>query len=285
MKRHAVRRGISAFLLILFLIVFLAFSVFTVGFIVSDANVKIYHPTVEKAEIEPILRKESLTSEDYALLYRQTGVSAIGIDRARTHGESGIRRILLIQSAYFSQKKIKHDNFAPLMCTDFVTGNDIPHIYLEDGDILVTASTHFSAFRMGHAGIVTNGIREDILQAEAYGANSCIGEPGDFTDHASFLILRPKADSDTVAAVVDYAKKNLVGIPYNAFAGIFTNKESIQSTQCAHLIWYAFHLFGVELTDPGKSLILPFDLANSDALEVVQVYGFDPDTLWDALFY
>ena len=75
------------------------------------------------------------------------------------------------------------------------------------------------------------------------------------------------------------------GIPYSAFAGIFTAKDSIQKTQCAHLVWYAYRQFGLDLDGNGGALVLPFDLANSSQMELVQVFGFDPDRLWERLFY
>lgn len=32
-------------------------------------------------------------------------------------------------------------------------------------------------------------------------------------------------------------------------------------------------------------MILPYDLAGSDAVEVVQTFGFDPEKKWDKLIF
>lgn len=285
MRRPKARRSVRVALFSVLLTLCVICLFLWIALMISDANITPYVPTAEKTDIETVLRKESLSDEDYSLLYRQTGLTKIGIDRALERGEPGIQRVLDIQRQYFTEHKVEHDNFAPLMCTDFLAdGKHVRNIYLEEGDILITSSTHFSAFRMGHAGIVTNAARSEVLQAAAYGQMSRIGLANEFTDRVSFMILRPKTDAATRSAVAKYAAEHLSGIPYNAFAGIFTNKNTISSTQCAHLVWYAYHAAaGMELTD--KTIILPYDLANSDMVEVVQVFGFDPDTLWNDLFY
>ncbi|HBJ19020.1 MAG TPA: hypothetical protein DDY70_04690 [Clostridiales bacterium] len=285
MGRPKARRGVRVALFSVLLTLCILCLLLWVALIVSDANIKPYSPTEEKADIETILRQESLSEEDYSLLYCQTGLTKIGIDRALEHGEQGIQRVLDIQRQYFTEHEVEHDNFAPLMCTDFLAdGKHVRNIYLEEGDILITSSTHFSAFRMGHAGIVTDADRGEVLQAAAYGQMSRIGRASEFTDRVSFMILRPKAGTATGRTVAKYARENLSGIPYNAFAGIFSDKNSVNTTQCAHLVWYAYHTAaGIDLTD--KTIILPYGLANSDELEVVQVFGFDPDTLWSDLFY
>ena len=51
------------------------------------------------------------------------------------------------------------------------------------------------------------------------------------------------------------------------------------------LVWYAYQKFGLDLDGNGGALVLPFDLANSSQMELVQVFGFDPDRLWERLFY
>ena len=37
---------------------------------------------------------------------------------------------------------------------------------------------------------------------------------------------------------------------------------------------------GYDLDPTGGPLVTPDDIANSPYLEVVQIYGFDPDKLW-----
>ena len=82
--------------------------------------------------------------------------------------------------------------------------------------------------------------------------------------------------------VVNYAKNSLVNIPYSAFSSSFT--DSIRKTQCAHIVWYAYHKFDFELLKNDKLIVLPYDLASSEEVEVVQTFGFDPNVPWDSLY-
>ncbi len=284
MRRHKTRRGFFPLFSVILTMACVLYLFLCFAFLLSDAKAAVSMPTEEKIGIESLLRKQTLSEEDYALLYRQTGLTKIGIDRARTRGEGGIVGILSVQACRFTEYEVEHDVFAPLMCTDYLADGKRAVVgFLEDGDILITSSTHFSAFRMGHAGIVTDAERGEVLQATAYGQTSRIGTVGDFTNRMNFMILRPKADAATRKAVANYARENLHGIPYHAFAGIFTDKNTIDSTQCAHLVWYAYAAAaGIDLCD--HALVLPYDLATSDKAEVVQVFGFDQKTLWSTPF-
>jgi len=97
------------------------------------------------------------------------------------------------------------------------------------------------------------------------------------------MILRPNPElisASTVKNIVDFAAKNLTGIPYEGFAGVLTDKNEIKKTQCAHIVWYAFKQFGIDLDSNGGLLVTPYDICNSEHLELVQVFGFDKDKLW-----
>ena len=52
------------------------------------------------------------------------------------------------------------------------------------------------------------------------------------------------------------------------------------ATHCSHLVWQAYKHFGYDIDSDGGPLVTCNDIARSDLLEVVQVYGFDPDALW-----
>ena len=58
------------------------------------------------------------------------------------------------------------------------------------------------------------------------------------------------------------------------------NEDSFTRTQCAHLVWYAYRHFGVDLDSNGGLVVTPPEMANSPYVEVVQIYGFDPVKLW-----
>ncbi|MDE7083476.1 MAG: hypothetical protein K2O89_07235 [Clostridia bacterium] len=251
-----------------------------IAFWVSD-GIRCIQPDYEMIDLDGYLDGE-ITDEDYEVLYRQTGLTKIGIDRALEKGETGKKLIKKIQADFFEPHTVMNGQVAPYACTDYIETH-ISNIYLEDGDIIVTSSTHISSVRIGHAGLVTNGSLEKVLQANAYGTYSRIGNIWDFTDRVNFLILRPdpeKISSGVVKNVVEYAQSSLVGIPYEGLAGVVTNKNNIERTQCAHIIWYAYKQFGIDLDSNGGSMVVPYDLANSAYLQPVQVFGFDLDELW-----
>ena len=241
-------------------------------------------PDYEKIDISAVLDKAELGGEDYDLLYRQIGLTEIGIQRELKRGEAGKRKISEIQAAFFTPREVVRKYVAAWMCIDVVRGV-APNVTLETGDIIVSASTHISSLRIGHAGLVVDGEKGEVLQATAYGENTLIGDVTDFTSRINFLVLRPKASAETKQKVAAYAKENLVGIPYDAFAGVITHKNTIPRTQCAHIVWYAYKQFGVDLVSENKLMILPYDLANSDGVEVVQSFGFDPEKKWNKLIF
>lgn len=243
-----------------------------------------WHPGYEmqKDELLRIMAKpdSELTDEDYSFLYSQTGLTKLGIDRARKN-KWGIDRVSEIQDDYFAKHTVEHKKFAPYICFCQIEKH-ISNIYLEEGDVIVDASTQLIGWRMGHSGLVTRayGVTGDILQAAAIGTVSAIGDIDTFTNSPAFMILSPKVDKEIKQQVVKYAKENLLGISYDPFRGLFSSKNKITTTQCAHLVWYAYNQFGVDIDGNGGGLVTPQDFANSPKMEVVQVFGFNPKELW-----
>lgn len=249
-----------------------------IAFSAAD-KITCWSPDYEMTDVSSILAKEALGEEDYEILYKQTGLTKIGVDRMLERGTTGKAQIKTIQREYFKKREVENDLFAPFICTDFV--NDyFPNVYLEDGDILVTSSTHLSGWRMGHAGLVTNAAMNRVLQASAIDDLSDIGKVQDFTDRVNFMVLSPKADETIKSEVVKYAEENLLGKPYDPTAGVFSDKYKVNRTQCAHIVWYAYYQFGINLDSNGGMVVTPRNIANSPDVELVQVFGFDPVKLW-----
>ncbi|MDE5722444.1 MAG: hypothetical protein K2I30_06900 [Clostridia bacterium] len=249
-----------------------------IAFTVAD-GIECWRPDYEQLSEEEML--QLIENEDYDALYRQTGLTQTGIKRALAKGERGIERILEIQDDFFAEHKVENDFFAPFVCTDFIE-KQITNIYLEDGDILVTSSTHLSGWRMGHAGLVTNSSLSQVLQANAIGSTSNIGTVGDFTTRVNFMVLSPKnVDGQTKAKVAEAAEKNLQGKVYDPTAGVFSSKNKCERTQCAHIVWYAYKSYaGIDIDGNGGLVVTPKNIANSPEMELVQVFGFDIDKLW-----
>lgn len=253
---------------------------FHIAFLVAD-TIEVWTPSYDKTDISLILEKEELTDEDYGVLYEQTGLTKIGVDRALKKGAAGKQKILEIQDDYFEKYEVLNDLFAPYVCTDRLDGGkSVANTYLENGDIIVTSSTHISGVRIGHSGLVTSAQYNRVLQAMAYGTPTFEGKIGDFTTRVNFMILSPKADEETRESVVEYALENFKGVSYSGFIGVFTKKDTMEKTQCAHMIWQSYKHFGIDLDYNGGLLIMPRDIANSPEVELVQVFGFDPVKLW-----
>ena len=238
---------------------------------------------MEKDELLRVMAKpdEELTEDDYSFLYRQTGLTKLGIDRARANDTWGVDLVSEIQDDYFAEHTVKHKKFAPYICFCEIDGH-VQNIYLEEGDIVVSYSTQLIGWRMGHSGLVTRayGVRGEVLQAAAIGTVSDFGDIDDFTDSVGFMVLSPKVDGEIKRQVVNYASQNLLGISYDPFRGLFSSKNKIDTTQCAHLVWYAYNQFGIDIDGNGGGLVTPKDFANSPTMEVVQVFGFNPNELW-----
>ena len=256
-------------------------GVLQVGVWYSASSWEYWQPSYEKQDIKGILAKTELSSEDYETLYRQTGLTKLGIDGLLK--KNATKRILDIQDAMFARYPIKAYHFNPFTYMDVHDSRVvIPMAALEDGDIIVTATTRVSWWRYGHAALVIDGKNERIIESIGPGSDSEINHANCFSDFSSFMILRPKVDAEIKAQVADFAEKNLINLPYRFTVGIFTDKfeEDIKASQCAHLVWYAYKKFGIDLDSTGGGIVKPQDMANSDQVEVVQAYGYNLDTLW-----
>lgn len=235
-------------------------------------------PDYDMVNISPVLEKEELSDEDYELLYRQTGLTRIGVDRMLERGTVGKSKMLEIQKNFFAEhEEVKFRYF--ILCQEHISSR-VSHVYLENGDIIMTSSTHISGFRLGHSALVVNEALNRTLEANSYGEKSAYGTSSLFTGRINFLVYSPKVDKETKEKVVEYATENLLGIDYDAFVGILSKKDRTDKTQCAHLIWEAYNHFGIDLDSNGGGLVKPRDMANSPHMELVQVFGMDIDKLW-----
>lgn len=278
-ERKKLHKGI-AILLVVLLVLVTGVGVFCAGTVYQSVHWDFWYPDYEKVDIEPLLDKPLRTEEEYALLYAQTGLTELGIEDTLLQ-QDGKKRILEIQDCYFKDAVITRDYDGPIM---YQEGTNVhPQVaHLQEGDVLVSASTVVSWWRFGHCGLVVDGDRGILLESIGMGNPSRYEALEDFTVFAGFMVLRPRADVETKRLVVEYAKNNLVGLPYMFTVGLLSKKnpKNIKSTQCAHLVWYAYKQFGLDLDSDGGGVVLPQDIANSSNVEVVQIFGLHPERLW-----
>ena len=261
----------------------MSFVVIFSGLEISFANWKkqgVWSPDYAKIEISGLLDKTELSDSDYEVLYSQTGLTRLGIDGLLANDRKD--RILQIQELYFSVERITYRSILPYVAVGYLDGYGVL-CALEDGDIIVSASTSIAGIRVGHAALVVDGKQRTVLESLQIGYDSSFADAETETEMSTYMVLRPTGiPLETRKAVAEYAKNELVGVPYNQIIGLIPRKytEEITSTHCSHLCWYAYKKFGYDIDSNGGILVAPRDIANSSYFEVVQIYGFDPEKLW-----
>lgn len=277
--RKKLHKGIAVLLIVL-LFFLTVFGVFCLGTVYQSTHWDFWHPDYEKIDIGPLLDKPSRTAEDYAILYAQTGLTELGIEDTLSQAD-GKQTVLEIQNCYFRDVLIRREYEGPMMYQN-ETNITATLAQLQDGDVLVSASTVVSWWRFGHCALVVDGAGGILIESVGIGKDSKYNVVETFASLAAFMVLRPKADKETKRQIVEYAKNNLVGLPYVFTVGILSKKnpKNIKATQCSHLAWYAYKQFGLDLDGNGGGLVLPQDIANSPNVELVQIFGFHPERLW-----
>ena len=278
---------------------------FYIGFWVLHGNLHSWVPDYDMLSVEElkaIYDKETLSDGDYRILFEQTGLTKVGIDRARAQ-RYGWNRVLSVQRSYFEEKETKHMLYAPLIGTDYLYGTSAEMIYLERGDIIISSSTHFAGFKIGHAAIVTNyEFTGEIYQSNQVGIANGFDKAYDmFANRVNFMVLRIKPEyfsengvddesyRQNLDRVAKYISTQFTDVPYSVFTAVFTKKDSIKTTTCSHILWYGFQhfddenggKFNIDLDSNGKVLVMPKDISKSPYVELVQTFGFDPDKMYN----
>ena len=260
--------------IILAVIIFL-FATLLVGTEIRK-NQKPWSPNYEMVDITGLLAKQSFTDDDYDILYRQTGLTKLGVDGLIAAGR--ITDILKIQSQFFEAQDIYYKSFAPFMgYLRRHKDSNVTHAVLENGDILYSPTTFLSMIEMGHSAIVVDEQREVIAQASGYGTPSNTIHASNIFVRPCFIVLRVNAPKEKRNEVANYVKSDLLGLEYDILAGIFEKKAptNIKKTHCSHIVWYAYNHFGIDVDGTGGKIVTPKDLSVSENVSVVQIYGID----------
>ncbi len=260
---------------------------FSVDFILSEITDKrAYEDTVgndEKwAEIaEKFENNIELTESDYKEILTQSGLGKPAVDKLLADGRPD--KIEEYRDYYLQDKDFYCYRKGVFACHEHITDIDGENIYnpefadLQNGDIIVTLSIHSLGWRHGHAMIITDAENGKGVQAVMMGEKSNSSSVMSWTKYPLVAVLRPKNVSETVRNQAgQYAEENLKGIYYALSGGIFSGRnieEELKTTQCAHLVWYAYMACGVDVAPESGRIITPKDFLESENLEIVQVYG------------
>lgn len=276
---------------------------FYVGFWALHGNLRTWTPDYDMLsdeELKAVYDKDILDESDYAILFEQTGLTSVGIDRARAK-TNGWNKVLSIHHSYFREYGIYRYDYAPLVCTEYLEGGEsIEMTYLERGDIIISSATHFSGFKIGHSAIVTSTSGR-IYQSNQVGeANGYSTANTMFANRINFMVVRIKPEYfseiledgtldynsyvNNLDRVTEYIESQFGDVPYSVFTGVFTKKDGMKATSCSHLLWYGFkHFddanggkFNLDLDSNGRLLAMPKNIAESPYVEIVQTFGLDP---------
>ena len=267
-----------------------AAALFLCGWTVSCERYAHVSPSYAKQDISHILEKEALDQEDYRILYLQTGLGHMSVDKLLAQGRK--EEIYGIQNLFFQSVHVECEPNTVISREEYLvdekgaktTGMHI--VDVEDGDILITFCSHTLGWRNGHAALVTDARNRLVLEAQVLGSPSVITSLDRWESYPSFMVLRlTQADLRTRREVAAYARQELTGVPYRLEAGIrdawrSRNKKdeaienaALTGTHCSHLVWYAYRHFGYDLDSDKGLIVTPEDIAGCENLEVVQSYG------------
>lgn len=214
-----------------------------------------------------------LADGDYGFIYSQTGLG-----RAAVNSLPSLDLLYDYQESYYSDITFSCDMNSPISFEERIDGSSVKLAPLENGDILVTNSSHVLSWRNGHAAIVVDAEKGVTLEAVVIGKNSKTQNLSKWTKYPNFAVLRLKgADKSEREKIARSAMDNLNDIPYNLFIGLFPMKYSeiggVRGTHCAHLVWQAYASFGYDIDSDRGLIVTPADIYRSDLFEIVQSYG------------
>lgn len=273
MKSHS-------FIYIFFIVILLGFGIHIIYLYCTPH----YTPKVVPLDLEPILTKESFDTTDYIILFEQTGLSSAIIDELKSTPNFKAK-LLQFQKDYLADLE-SYNIYMPPVTFCQLTGSSSTYktkaftlAPYHNGYILITNATHSFGWRHGHAGLVVDEIHGYTLEAITIGTPSCLQNIHKWEYYPTFKMLRLKDVSlAELNNIANYALAHLNGLPYNILS---TKKQKTpENTHCSLLIWQAFKYFDYDLDSTGGPLVSPKDIACSPLLEVLQIYGFNPNKDW-----
>lgn len=283
------RRGYHTILVIATCIILLVgYLAISTALMESDAHIA---PDYPRIDIISILSKGQLSESDYESLFYQTGLGKPAINDLREGSLDSTQRILQFQKHLFSEVNYICEKNSPISKEEsvidkngsYIDGTDLAPLH--NGYILITKSSHTYGWRNGHAALVVDAAQGVTLESVVLGTDSCCQDISKWTNYPNFILLRLKdASPELLDKIAKSALNSLNDIPYAFTVGIFSPKfqkvEEINLTHCSHLVWEAFRLFDYDLDSDGGMVVTPKDIANSPYLEVVQVFGVNPEEIW-----
>lgn len=218
-------------------------------------------------------------------IFELTGLSPFASGQMIDLGD--FEAVQKLNKMYFDAAPAKKNYILfPLTAEEKNSNGTAPLAPVRNGDILVSFSTHTADWRHGHLALVTDSDKGIILEHMSLGYTSALTKLKSWGRYRNFAILR-YPDEKTADKAAAYAREKLIDVPYSIFAGLIkkdkSNEESIESSHCSHIVWQAYKAVGVDLDSDGGNIVTPRDVAMSDELEVLQIFGLNPKDYKDRL--
>lgn len=258
----------------------------TASFYITVHNA-FYTPSVNAIDLSPILTKSTLTDEDYALIYTQTGIAKPLTQELQTMPHF-TEKMLKFQANYLRKKKVRWLYIFPVTFEErLIDQNGLDTIGFElgpyhNGYILFTKAAHSAFWHHGHCGLVVDEAHGKTLEAIHMGSGCALQNISKWQYYPTFKMMRLKNTSlEQLNRISHTAYANLQSATYHLLAQKDSDSSLIPTkTQCALLIWQAFYQFGYDLDAQDGLFVTPKSLASSPLLEVLQIYGFNPEKVW-----
>lgn len=267
------------------LILSITILVFSYNWITEAITQAYIRPKAEWVDMETWVEEGTISVNRMKIMAQQTGLNVSAIRKMLKQGQG--QKLLELQEIYFAPVQVESRNSTPLTISEVRVDEEgrvcagMPLIDLQEGDILLTKNSRFFGWRNGHAGLVIDSKQGLVLEALMPGTKTCLNSVSNWSDYPSFLVLRVKEkyrgeNGEVSKKAAAYAKEHLLQVPYSLFA--FTCEEesgmALEGTQCAHVVWFAYKQFGLDLDSDGGWIVTPNDIQNSEFLEVIQSCGY-----------
>ena len=278
-------KGKKIAILLAAILVAALFGVYTAEMI-TEANAR-FIPGYEMIELMELAGMGSgdFSGEEYALLFRQTGLGKAAVDSVFSSAEDPASVLAAYQEKFFNPPEYTCYNIGIGTQEErFLDkkGNAVFGFEIADvrtGDIVVSKLTHSVGWRHGHAGIVIDAGKGKTFEAIYPGTLTMVQDLSKWRTFPTYIQLRHK-DPEIGEAAAAIAVEDLSGVYWRHHAGILGRSDKPGSTQCSHLIWHAFGKLGYDINSSRLWPVTPKGLVNSEHLEVVQIYGVDPERIW-----
>lgn len=289
-QKRALSKKVKTILIIIIIVIIILIIAYVISTEILKSNGYV-HPDYDQIDITAILEQDYITKSEYKELFFQTGLGKSAIDEILKDEISGIPTILRFQENFFTERNVSMSKPWKLVKNEYVvddTGKSINAFEFapyENGYILIRSSAHTLGWRHGHAGLIVDAEKGEVLEAVTLGKNSKLYDIDTWRNRPTFIMLKLKEEDPTISnEIASFAENYLINIPYRLTVGLLWDKnpnpENLKYTQCSHIVWYPYNQFGYDLDSNDSWLVLPEDIAHSDLLEIVQIYGLDAHEFW-----